>query len=89
MAPGPSLTKLLTLMDIQNNAFDVFVHTCNWSSLAIGSQLAFNAWLQLWSGSDNKPLTQQNRHSGTAHIIPADTWKECKWNDRWELLKLC
>lgn len=54
MAPGPSPTELPTLMDIQNNAFDVFVHTCNWSLLATGSQLAFNAWLQLWSGSDNK-----------------------------------
>lgn len=63
MAPSHSLTELLTLMDIQNNAFDVFVHTCNQSSLKTGSQLAFSTWLQLRSGFDNKPSTQQHHQS--------------------------
>lgn len=75
MVPNPSLTKPLALMDSQNNAFDVSAHACYWSPLATGSLLAFNAWLRLWSGSDNKNSTQQRCHSGTNHNIPADSWK--------------
>lgn len=73
--PDPSLTKLLALMDSQNNTFDVPVHACYWSPLATGRLLAFKAWLRLRPGSDNKNSTQQRCHSGTNHNIPADSWK--------------
>lgn len=75
MVPNPSLTKTLALMDSQNNAFDVSAQACYWSPLATGSLLAFNVWLRLWSGSDNKNSTQQRCHSGTDCNIPADSWK--------------